>query len=897
MLSDIRYRLRALFRRSAMERELREELAFHIEHETEKLVRAGLSRDEASRRAHVAFGGVERAKELSRDARGVSWIEIALQDLRYASRSLRMKPGFTIAVVATLGLGLGANAAMFGIVDRLLFRPPAYLRASNDVHRIYLASQTRGKETVASRFEYTRYLDLLRWSTAFENMAAFSARPMMVGSGENAREVNVGVASATLFDFFDARPALGRFFSADEDRLPAGTAVAVLGWNYWKSQFGGRADVIGQRIGVGNVTYTIVGVAPEGYAGVENGRTPGIWIPITSFAGSVDSPDIRENYYRKYEWSWLQILARRKPGVSVEAASSNLTLAYRRSWEAERAMSPTFASADVARPHAILAPVLQERGPQGSSVARVATWVTGVALIVLLVACANVANLLLARSLRRKREIALRLALGVSRGRLVAQLLTESVLLALLGSAAGLLVAHWGSGILRSFFLPRSEGVAVAADARTLGFSMIAALFVGVITGLAPALQALRGDVAGTLKAGAREGTRQHSTLRTALVVLQGTLSVVLLVGAGLFVRSMQQVNAIRLGFDADALLSVEISARGTQLSDTQRAELARQLEQSTAAVPGVTSVSRKVSEPFGNTWQIPLFVPGIDSVRKLGRFTLQAASPTYWSTVGTRLLRGRGFTAADRMNAPRVAVVSDAMAKRLWPERDAIGQCIHVGSDTMPCATVVGIAENIKSRSLSDDPGYHYYVPIEQFHPQDAGLFVRVRGDARELAETVRRQLQQAMPGLAYVTVTPLRDYLEPQTRSWRVGASMFLAFGVLALVVAAVGLYSVIAYDVAQRTHELGVRIALGAAGNDILRLVVGAGVRFAAVGIVLGVGIALAAGRYVAPLLFNVRPNDPLVLTGVAGTLLAVAITASVIPALRASRVDPSVALRSE
>ena len=291
------------------------------------------------------------------------------------------------------------------------------------------------------------------------------------------------------------------------------------------------------------------------------------------------------------------------------------------------------------------------------------------------------------------------------------------------------------------------------------------------------------------------------------------------------------------------------------------------------------------------------LFVTGIDSVRRLGRFTLQGGTPSFFHTFGTRVVRGRGITSEDTKDAPRVMVVSEAMARTLWPGRDAIGQCIRVQADTMPCTTVVGIAENIKSRSLTDDPGLNYYMPVEQYHPQDAQLLVRVRGNADDYIETVRRALQHEMPGSAYVVVHSMREVVGPQQRSWQSGATMFVAFSALALVLAAIGLYSVIAFDVAQRTHELGVRIALGAQAADVLRLIVGAGLRFAAAGIVVGVAITLATGRFVAPLLYGVSARDPLILFGVGGLLLGVAVAASAIPAFRATRVDPNVALRVE
>ena len=897
MISDLLYRLRALLHRGAVERELDDELRFHLERETEKLMRLGMSHDDATRQARLAFGGVERIKDDARDARGVALLETVAQDLRYAARGLRAKPGFAAAVVLTFGLGLGANAAMFGLVDRLMFRSPEFLRDPSRVHRVYLSFTTRGKESVENSFEYTRYRDLARWTTSLDATAAFAQRTLAIGSGEDARETPVGTVSASYFTFFDAAPALGRFFAASEDTIPAGATVVVLSYGFWQTRYAGSPAVLGKTIQIDRTTFTIIGVAPEDFTGVADGAPLSMWIPITTFAGVVHTGETQHSYYKDYSWGWMQMLVRRKPNVSIEAAAADLTTAYQRSVVAEAALDHSTPHLESSRPRALAGPIQFQRGPLAGRDGRIITWVSGVSLIVLLIACANVANLMLARALRRRREIALRVALGVRRSRLLAQLLTESLLLGSLGGLAGIAIAASGSRILESVFLRGEALLGVVTDWRTLGFCAAVALTAGVLTGLAPALQAGRGDVALALKAGAREGTFQRSRLRAALLVVQGTLAVVLLVGAGLFVRSLRNVRALRIGFDVDPVLVVYHELRGTKLSDDQQAVLARRLEERARAIPGVETATRSLTLPFWDSWSVGLYVTGIDSVRRLGRFSLQGGSPTFFRAMGTRIVRGRGFSAEDVKNAPRVMVVSEAMARALWPGRDALGQCIRVQADTMPCTTVVGIAENIKSRSLTEDAGLNYYLPIEQFHPESANLIVRVHGDARDYVETVRRTLQAEMPGSAYVITHAMREVMGPQERSWQTGATMFVAFSALALVLAAIGLYGVIAFDVAQRTQELGVRIALGAQVGDVLRLIVGAGLRFAVVGVAVGIGIALLASRFVAPLLFGVSPRDPLVLGGVGVLLLGVAAVASGIPAWRATRVDPNTALRTE
>jgi len=356
-------------------------------------------------------------------------------------------------------------------------------------------------------------------------------------------------------------------------------------------------------------------------------------------------------------------------------------------------------------------------------------------------------------------------------------------------------------------------------------------------------------------------------------------------------------VRVIPLGYDVDPVLLVDPNLRGMQLDSARNVALRRELLETAQAIPGVEHASRQLTVPFWTTWDLDLHVAGIDSVHRLGDFDLNAVTPEYFSTLGTRLLRGRGIEAQDAEHAPRVMVVSQAMAKTLWPDRDPIGQCVKVGADTAPCTYVVGVAENIKSQQLGDDPGLFYYLSTAQWHPDLGGLFIRTRGEAARYAETIRRLLQPVMPGAAYVTVTPLRDILGEQTRSWQLGATMFLAFGALALALAAIGLYSVMAYNVSQRTQEMGVRATLGAQQRDLVRLVLNEGLRVGVVGIVIGVMIALAGGQWVGPLLFQESPHDPLVFGLVAVVLLGVTVLASFVPSRRAARVDPMVALRYE
>jgi predicted permease len=833
-------------------------------------------------------------------------IENTWRDMRHTLRGLRSSPGFTVTVLATLALGIGANATMFGLVDRLLFRPPPLLESPELVHRVHLYRTYRGVESTCCGGHYARFTDLDTMTRSFDVVAGVTLRNMAVGTGESVREMRIGAVSADFFDLFEATPALGRYFTPDEDRPPAGTPVVVLGHAFWQMQLGARRDVLGSTVQIGPVVYTIIGVAARGFVGLWPDQPPAAFIPITSYAGNDPASRGRPRaWWETYRWGWMQPIVRRKPDVSVQQANADLTNVFTRSYEAQRAEDPSVAPATEARPRAIAGPILVERGPAASSTGKVAAWLGGVSVIVLLVACTNVVNLLLARALRRRREIALRLALGVSRWRLATQLLTETLVLALTGGAMGVLLAYWTASALGAALLGQSAPRQLV-DPRSLLFTACVSVVIGVLAGLAPILQVRRVDLTADLRGGSRAGYRR-SAGGYALLVLQSALTVVLLVGAGLFVRSLRNVHAIRLGYDVDPVLIVSLNMRGVELDSAATVALRARLLDEAKAIPGVEYASLQAAIPFWSTWSAGLHVDGVDSLARFGSFDLNAVSSDYFETMGTRILRGRGITDADMRDAPPVVVVSESMARALWPGRDPIGACIKVntrggGRDAfdpapLPCTTVVGIAEDIRAQSLVTDPRLYYYLPASQFNPRCCGLFVRTSGDARASQETVRRSLQRAMPGASYVVVTPFADIVGAQRRSWRLGATMFAVFGGLALVLGMVGLYGVLAYSVTQRTHEMGVRSALGARMLDIVALIVRDGLRVVLAGIALGVVVALWSGRFVAPLLFEVSPSDPLVLAGVAIALGAAALAASLVPALRASRVDPNIALRAD
>lgn len=813
------------------------------------------------------------------------------QDIGYAIRGLRRARAFTATVMITLGLGIGVNAAMFGAIDRLMFRPFPLLRDPGAVHRVYLQFD-RGRLITSSLYQYARYLDLARWTNSFSQYAAVSEWRLAVGPSDAGRERQTAGVSASFFSFFDAHPALGRYFDTTEDSVPRGADVAILGYDYWQSVMGGR-NVLGEKIQVGPRLLTIVGVAAKGFVGITEGEPPAVFVPITTYAYMLNQGDA-QSFARSYHWDWMSMVVRRKPGVTVATASADLTNAYVRSWSAQRLLDSWLPPASSRRPRAIAGAVRLAGGPDAGLESRTLLWVGGVAVTVLLIACANVANLMVARVLRRRREIAVRLALGISYRRLATQFLLESALLSLLGCLTGILVAVWvAAGFQR---LVVHEGSVL--DWQTLAIAVIFAGVAAILTSIGPALLSVRGDLSSVLRAGMRDGSYRRSRTRSTLLIAQAALSVVLLVGAGLFVRSLDNVRSQRLGWEAGPVLIATPNYRGLVLDSGAATAFRARLLATAQAIPGVQFAARVNGLPFG-TSTFSLFVAGVDSVQRLGRFNYQATTPDYFNVVQTHVIRGRGYTTSERGTLGRVAVISESMAHVLWPGQDALGKCFRLEADTMPCTTVIGIAEDAVQYSISDNERLLYYMPDDappSIRPGNR-LLLRVTGDAPAQIERIRRSLQSVMPAPAYVTVSTLEDLVDRQRRSWRLGAQAFSAFGVLALLVAAVGLYAVIAYDVEQRTHELGVRVALGARTRNIIGLVVEQAMTFATVGVALGVATALLLARWVQPLLFQESPRDPTIYGLVAFVLGVVALIASAAPAIRASRSDPCTALRAE
>jgi predicted permease len=883
--------------------DLDDEFRFHLETEIEELVASGMAPERARALALERFGDVDRFRADCRSAdlrrtareRRADLLDALGQDLRYAARQLRRAPGFTAVVVLTLALGIGANATMFGVLDRLLLSGPAHVVDADRIVRLYATTADAAAPTTSSVVPYATYEALRAGAPAFAQLAAYTmAVDAPVGRDDDVEQLRLRAATATLFPLLGVRPALGRFFGPAEDTPPVGAPVVVLGHETWQRRFAGDSAVLGRTLLVDGRTFTVVGVAPRGFTGAEH-EPADLWIPM----GSQLTPP-RPDWPTTRSASWVQVVGRVAPGATLDRATMEATRTERRAWAAVDALPAQREIEMSARP------LWFDRSGKESLEVSVSRWLQGVAAAVLLVACANVANLLLARAVRRRREVAVRLALGIGRGRLLRLLVAEGMLLAVVGGATGLLLAYWGGEFLRATLLENMRWAGSPVDARVLAVAAAVTLATGLLVSLVPAVLASRSDLVAGLKSGT-PGGGTRSQLRGALTIAQAALSVVLLVGAGLFVLSLQKVRGLRLGIDTDRVVLVEMSyPRLIELPEAQRgAERARraamraELHERLRRLPGVAATAASAGTPFWSAMSRSLRVEGHDSLPTLpgGGPYVSAVTPDYFAAAGTRLVRGRGFTSADRAGAERVALVSTTMARVLWPRGDAIGRCLYVGADTAPCARIVGIAEDVRRFQLREEPAMQYYVPLDQLPGETAVTMVRAAGDPAALMPVISRHVQQLDPSVRYVTTRLLQDVVHPQMRPWRLGAALFGLFGVLALLVAAIGLYSVMSYTTAQRTHELGVRLALGARPGDVGRLVLGSGVALTGGGILLGVLAAVVGGLWAEPLLFDVSPRDPVVIGGVVLTLLGVAVLASVVPARRATRIAPSAALRTE
>lgn len=883
--------------------DVEDEVAHHLERTVDELVGEGWSRGAAEQEAHRRFGDIARYRTSLvaidrshvRKTRRGDMFDALRSHLSFAFRGILRQPAFTTAVVLTLALGIGVNAAMFGVLDRLLLSPPEHVVDADRVVRIAIARVSPFTARAETSLSLT-WPDVgdFREVGAFESVAAFGNRTMTLGSRAEAERVRTQWADATLFPLLGVTPALGRFYGPDEDRLEGAAPVAVLGYGFWERRFGADETVVGQELEIGRQRYTVVGVAPRGFTGPTVDPVD-VWLPIRTVAYVEQSGD---GWVDARRWYWTQAVARLANGVPPEAAIAEATAAHRAGRSEEVQLERYDPDASV-----VLASLVAGEAPTAGAEVDVARWLAGVSLLVLLIACANVANLLLLRAARWRRELAVRVALGVSHARLMAQLLVESLVLATLAGAAAFLTAQWAGTLLHRTIVPDLAPSSALAGPRMVAFVVGVSVLAALGSGLLPAFQATRTNVSSSLREGGR-GASSARRARSALLVVQVGFSVVLLVGAGLFVRSLAEVGRLDLGFEPDGLVvgSIEAADGAFGTSVAQALEVAAERLRDQQRVEGAATVSLT---PFRGLWGRSFQVPGRDSLALERGPYVYAVSEDYFGVMGMRIARGRGFNAADRAaGAAPVTILTEDLARTAFGAEDPIGQCILLeadeGEDPL-CATVVGVLADHSYQQLVEEEVPLHYVPLD--NPAATGftaftLVARARGgDVAGALGVVRDALLGSGAEVRFAQAVPMSDLVGARARSWRVGATLFTLFGALALVVAALGLYSLMAFDVTERRRELGIRAALGAEPGELVGMVVRRGVLLALMGVIVGSATAALLGGFVQELLFRVSPRDPVVLASVAALLLGVAAIASLVPGARATRVSPTEALTAE
>lgn len=893
--------MRRMFRlppsESTLGRDIDEEIAFHIEARVESLIRDGEAPAEARRRAEQEFGDVAAARaELAsidrvtlRRGRKSAWWDAVWQDGRQALRGMRRNPAFTLAVVLTFALGIGVNAAMFGITDRLLLSAPPHIAEADEVVRVLYEHTPRSSEHMRSdRFPYPDYT-ALRDVDAFAETAAWSPWSVVLGRGESSAELRVGQATATFFPLLGVQPEIGRFFTVAEDAVPRGENVVVLGYRLWRDRFGGDSGVLGRAIELDGDRYVVIGVAPPGFNGIEL-RPIDAWVPVSAIGPSMGGP----SWHTFDGMHWLQVVARLREGMDVDVAQQQAEVRFL-ARNAERFEGDSTARVLLGSVIAARSPVIGAGTQQRSG--RIALWLLGVSAVVVMIACVNVINLLLARGMRQRREAGVRLALGISRRRLALQTLTETLLIATAAAALGLLLAHWTGRVAQGLLLP--DVAWTGSTQRVILFTAAVALVCAIVASIAPALHAARSSVTALLGAGTRT-TYRASTLRAGLVALQATLSVLLLAGAGLFLRSLREASSIPLGYDQHQVAAFSWSQGSVDWSRERTFALYDAALERVQAMPQVDAAALSMTQPGWSRLYGHISLRDRDSLATTRDIYFTPVTPDYFRATGAHILRGRAFTEHDVAGSRPVAIVTESLAHVLWPGEEALGQCIVTEPVAgAPCREVVGVTSDVRYASALDEPSLMYYLSMAQQPGRGSmrGLLVRLRGDPESGLSAVRRVLQTLEGDMPYVHAQLLEERFAPELLPWRLGAVMFSAFGLLALTLASLGLYGVITYDVAQRRRELGVRFALGARASSVLRLVLGDALRVVAAGLAIGIAAAVWASQWIEPLLYGVSGRDPGVHGGAAGMLLVVALLAAALPAWHAARIHPTEALRDD
>jgi predicted permease len=908
LLSDVRHRLRALFSRASVEQELDAELRFHIERAAEKYERLGMSRDAALRRARLEFGGVEQMKELSRDSRGTAHLESILRDLRFGVRSLKSRPAFTLTVIATLALGIGANAAIFTLVDALLLRPlpvshPEQLVIVSDPAQVN--TNTVGAP-ITDYVSFLLYKDVRGRNTVFSDMYATGLSgpiDVQIGSGTGAtvEQPHARFVTGNFFSLLGVPAYAGRTFTAAEDETPGQDPVVVLSYDYWQSRFSGSPAAIGTIMRINDVSVTIIGVTPPGFRGDIVGQPLDFWLPMMM------DPAIqpRMNLLNDRAWSWVVMMGRLKPGVALEQARQEVSAVEANAIRENLSGAALSQFDDGLKGN----PVQVVSGARGFSERRdeygKALWVLMAAVgLVILVVCANVSSLMLSRVVARAREMTVRMTLGAGRSRLIQQLLVEGALLAIVSSVLGLVAAMWGARALLAT-VGGSSPVAIDTmlDARVLVFTAALTLACVLLLGLLPAFRATRVDLATSLRSQGRNLMGAARVGRVpfgrALVVAQIALSMLLLIGGGLLLRSMQQLLHSDIGVDRDHVVAVRVRTARSRYVGTRLGQFRRDLAERVGRVPGVDAVAFADRGLFsggfsGARVDVSGFVPQADSERLV---SLDRVGPNFFHAIGARLLRGRDIELHDLETGPPAVVINETMAKQYFGARDPLGGTVTL-ADTLHYR-IVGVVRDFQNSNVRGNPRREMYIVFNNPNTGNAGqakLAVHVRGDPSRLVEPIRRAIEDVDRTLP-AAVDPVNDLVRGTVSQDVLLVQVTIFFCIVTLVLAALGLYGVTAYSTSQRTSEFGLRAALGAEPGDVTRMVLGEAVRVAIIGVVIGVPAGLAATRLIRTQLFGVGTIDLPSLSVAIVVLVATAVAASYLPARRAAKVGPLEALRLE
>ena len=885
-LHGVCQRIAALFSRRRLEQDFDEELRSHLGMAVDRNLRRGMSGEEAQRAALADLGGVEQTKEIYRDQRGVPVIENFVQDLRFGMRMLRRSPGFSMLAILCLTLGIGANAAVFSWIEGILFRP--YPLVEHQERLVALAGTARG-EAGGTPLSWPDFLDLQKSCTLVDSFIVTKIMGTTLSLGDRAERTIGSIVSANYFDAIGVHPILGRGFARGEDVGSNAHPVTVISYQLWQSRFKGDPAIIGKTQRLNGIEHTIVGVAPEGFLGTFVGWGMQFWVPASmeeTFEGGPYKLEDRDA-------RWIEAYVRLKPGVTIGQAQQEMSAVAAR-------LESDFPATNRGR-GIKLWPLWQTPFNNAGTLLPTLGIMLAVVVFVLLIACANVGNLLLVRAFTRRHEMTVRVAVGANRGRLLQQLVTEGLILSAAAATGGLLFAHWCRHALVLLF-PARGGVAMTLpgeiDWRVLALSAGVCLVTTLLLGLVPAMQTGKIDLAGAMKSemsGVVGGSRGKSWLRSSLVVLQVSLSFLLLVGAGLLMLSLQRIRNLDPGFTTRGVLFTAVDLRGAGYDAIRAKTFDDELIERVQALPGVESAALARATPlsYGSFSSSAIAVDGYQAPpEEQPAVEYNQVGPGYFATMGIPVLSGREFTRADNETAALVAVVNDVMAARYWRGGDPVGKRLQVKGQWLQ---VVGVAKVSKYQSVRENPKPFFYVPLRQDFSVGAALNIRTRMPAETIATELAREVHTLDANLAPYEVISLQEQMDRSTSPQRVAVTLLGILGGLALLLATVGLYAVMSYTISQGTREFGLRMALGAGAWTLLRQVLSRGLALTGVGVLLGIVVALGTTRLLGNLLYRVSPRDPAAFGSALVVMAVASLAACFWPAWRATRTDPARALR--